>query len=69
MVARCELVLLPEGAQREQALQALIEVAKDGGQGQTVQPLQLPRGCNVVHLSAAQQVAAAQKLVSLARTS
>ena len=33
VVARCELVLLPEGTQGEQALQALIEVAKDGGQG------------------------------------
>jgi len=26
----CELILLPEGAQRKQPLQALIEVAKDG---------------------------------------
>ena len=30
LIALCELVLLPEGAQREQPLQALIEIAKDG---------------------------------------
>ncbi len=30
LVTLCELVLLPEGAQRKQPLQALIEVAKDG---------------------------------------
>lgn len=50
MVARGELVLLPEGAQGEQPLQALVEVAKDGGQGQAVQSLQLPRRGNIVHL-------------------
>lgn len=57
VVASGELILLPEGAKGEQTLQALIEVAKDGGQGQTVQPLQLPRGCNVVHLSAHSNIA------------
>lgn len=36
MVARCELLLLSKRTQSEQALQALIEVAEDGGQGQTV---------------------------------
>ena len=42
MVALRELVLLAEGPQGEQPLQALIEVAKNGGQSQAVQPLQLP---------------------------
>lgn len=50
VVALRELVLLPEGTQGEQALQALIEVAEDRGQGQAVQALQLSGGGNIVHL-------------------
>ncbi len=44
LVLLTKLLLLPERSQCDQARQRLTELAEDGGQGNGVQPFQLPIG-------------------------